>query len=101
MMNLYFFLTNKLAYFNKILIFSRQNKTEHHFLRGGIAYIIFVLLYFLISDGIEHMNIQRQMALNLDGKFHAKNITELWVLMRIFFHYRPKSIQLRVRTSKF
>ena len=83
MMNLCFFLTNKLAYFNKILIFSRQNKTEHHFLRGGITYIIFVLLYFLISDGIEHMNIQGQMALNLDGQFHAKNITELWVLMRI------------------
>lgn len=83
MMNLYIFLTNKLAYFSKILIFSRQKKTEHHFLRGGIAYIIFVLLYSLISDGIEHMNIQRQMALNLGGKFHAKNITELRVLMRI------------------
>lgn len=79
-----FFLTNKLTYFNKILIFSRQNKTEHHFLRGwNCIYNICVTIYFLISDGIEHMNIQRQMALNLDEKFHTKSITELWVLMRI------------------
>lgn len=35
-------------------------------------YIIFMMPYFLISDVTETMNIQRQMALNLNGKFHVK-----------------------------
>lgn len=42
-MNLYFLLTNKLAYFSKILVFSRQNKTDYCFCRDqNCIYSIYV-----------------------------------------------------------
>lgn len=71
-------------HFIKILMFSKQNKTDHHFLRDwNCVYNIYVALlsHFRWNGEHEYSNTNNS---NLNGKFHAKNLMKFWVLMRIW-----------------